>query len=358
MKKILHNIVVTTTPSLEGWSIEKYLTVVTSHVVTGTGLLSDFAAGLSDIFGGKSESYRKQIEAIDDEAIEALRVKAHGVGATAIVGLVVSHAEISGKDKQMFMCTARGTAVAAKPTESSSRDDQSAKKRIEVSQLELAAERKNLLAQVEGSETGWLSDANWKFIVRSKAEEFIPHVLNCLARKRSDAAALGAEFPKQAEGFLSLFPREQICDEVCNWAATADDPAALIEIVRRLNLLSIDASIKLLTSDDLGQAKVGARLLFAHKASYSVDDISLMSQASELIERRFPRLAPIVEERGVFGTKNRWRCPSCQSACEPTTDTCTSCGSDCYGFTRDEGHRDVILRDLAARRSLLADVLG
>lgn len=35
----------TTTSEIEGWEIQSYLGAVSSHLVAGTGLFSDFAAG-------------------------------------------------------------------------------------------------------------------------------------------------------------------------------------------------------------------------------------------------------------------------------------------------------------------------
>lgn len=43
------NFLVTTTNLLEGYRISNYLGTVSAHVVTGTGLFSDFGAGLTDL---------------------------------------------------------------------------------------------------------------------------------------------------------------------------------------------------------------------------------------------------------------------------------------------------------------------
>ena len=83
--------------------IESYLGPISAHIVAGTGFFSDFTAGFSDIFGGRSQSYQKQLSAINEEAVELLKKKAILLGGTAIVGLHIDHDEISGKAKQMFM---------------------------------------------------------------------------------------------------------------------------------------------------------------------------------------------------------------------------------------------------------------
>ena len=105
------NFIITTTNTLEGYSIEKYYGVVSSHVVAGTGLFSDFAASFSDVFGGRSGSYQKQLNSIKNEVLSNLEKEAKLLGANGVLGLKIDFDEISGKGKTMLMVTALGTAV-------------------------------------------------------------------------------------------------------------------------------------------------------------------------------------------------------------------------------------------------------
>ncbi|MEW6412700.1 MAG: YbjQ family protein [Candidatus Zixiibacteriota bacterium] len=109
------SVVVSTTPTLEGWEIDKYLGVISSHVVAGTNIFADLFAAVRDIVGGRSRSYQKQLRSIHEEAIALLQEQAEEMGATCIVGLTVDHDSISSAGKeQMFMVTAMGTAVVAR----------------------------------------------------------------------------------------------------------------------------------------------------------------------------------------------------------------------------------------------------
>src|SRR3954468_24915147 len=107
------NAQVTTTSNIEGWRVEAHLGVVASHVVAGTGIGSDFLAGFSDLFGGRSGAYQNQLASLYAEAIDQLHRKAQRLGGNWIVGLHVDIDEVSGKGMQMFMVTAMGTAVRA-----------------------------------------------------------------------------------------------------------------------------------------------------------------------------------------------------------------------------------------------------
>ena len=99
-----------TTNTIEGCPIKKYIDTICSNIVIGTNIFSDFAASFTDFFGGRSDSYRRKLEIIYSEASKALKQKALNMGANAIVGFKVDFDEISGKDKSMFMVSVSGTA--------------------------------------------------------------------------------------------------------------------------------------------------------------------------------------------------------------------------------------------------------
>ena len=49
--------IVTTTPQIEGKQIVEYRGIVFGEVVSGVDFVRDFAAGLTNFFGGRSNSY-------------------------------------------------------------------------------------------------------------------------------------------------------------------------------------------------------------------------------------------------------------------------------------------------------------
>lgn len=108
--------IVTTTNSIEGYTIRKYLGVVNANVVIGTNLFSDIAASLTDVFGGRSGSYKSKLTTIYDEVMKELTGKAESYHADAIVGLHVDFDEVSGGGKSMFMVSASGTAITLEKT--------------------------------------------------------------------------------------------------------------------------------------------------------------------------------------------------------------------------------------------------
>src|SRR5690348_17540798 len=72
---------ITTASTIDGWHIDSYHGIVASHVVAGTGLFSDFAAGVADIFGGRSGSYQRQLSSLYQEVLFFFKQKtAYEVG--------------------------------------------------------------------------------------------------------------------------------------------------------------------------------------------------------------------------------------------------------------------------------------
>ncbi|MFT6909778.1 MAG: hypothetical protein ACJAS1_006505, partial [Oleiphilaceae bacterium] len=102
---------VSTGSNIHGVDINETIGFVSSHVIAATNIFSDIFASFSDIFGGRSQTYKKQLTAIKNEAVQELMNEAAKVGGNAIVAMSIDLDEVSGSGKSMFMITATGTAV-------------------------------------------------------------------------------------------------------------------------------------------------------------------------------------------------------------------------------------------------------
>ena len=102
--------IVTTTPGVEGKRIVEYKGIVFGEVISGVDFLKDFAASLSDFFGGRSRSYEGELMYAREEALEEMKRRAQAIGANAGVGVDIDY-EILGANNSMLMVTASGTAV-------------------------------------------------------------------------------------------------------------------------------------------------------------------------------------------------------------------------------------------------------
>lgn len=102
--------IISTTPNLEGKKIVEYKGVVFGEVVAGVDFVKDFKAGITNFFGGRSESYEGELIEARENAIEEMKQRASSMGANAVVGIDVDY-EILGTSNNMMMVIASGTAV-------------------------------------------------------------------------------------------------------------------------------------------------------------------------------------------------------------------------------------------------------
>jgi uncharacterized protein YbjQ (UPF0145 family) len=102
--------IVTTTPGVEGKRIVEYKGIVFGEVISGVNFLKDFAAGLSNFFGGRSRAYEGELLEARTKALEEMQGRAAALGANAVVGVDIDY-EVLGSGNDMLMVTASGTAV-------------------------------------------------------------------------------------------------------------------------------------------------------------------------------------------------------------------------------------------------------
>ena len=100
----------TTTPSVEGKRIVRYLGVVTGETIIGANVFRDFLAGVRDLFGGRSSAYEAVLREAKDTALEEMARQAEALGANAVVGIDFDYETVGGSGS-MLMVTCSGTAV-------------------------------------------------------------------------------------------------------------------------------------------------------------------------------------------------------------------------------------------------------
>ena len=101
---------ITTTPGVEGHVILEYRGIVFGETVSGINFVKDFAAGLSNFFGGRSHTYEEELITARETALQEMQTRAAQMGANAVVGVDIDY-EMLGSDNGMMMVTVSGTAV-------------------------------------------------------------------------------------------------------------------------------------------------------------------------------------------------------------------------------------------------------
>lgn len=106
----MQNLILTTTPSLEGKKIVRYYGIVSGEAIIGANIFRDIFAGIRDIVGGRSGSYEEVLREAKQNALMEMEDNARRMGANAVVGVDLDY-ETIGSNGSMLMVTASGTAV-------------------------------------------------------------------------------------------------------------------------------------------------------------------------------------------------------------------------------------------------------
>lgn len=101
---------ITTTPTIEGKKIVKYIGLVSGEAVIGANFVKDFFAGVRDIVGGRAGAYEQGLREAKSIAVKEMMDQAQRLGATAVVGVDLDYQTI-GNTNTILMVSANGTAV-------------------------------------------------------------------------------------------------------------------------------------------------------------------------------------------------------------------------------------------------------
>jgi uncharacterized protein YbjQ (UPF0145 family) len=101
---------ISTTSTLDGKRVTKYLGLVTGEAILGANIFRDIFAGIRDIVGGRSAAYEQELRKAKDIAIREMTEQAQTLGANAVIGVDLDYENV-GQSGGMLMVSASGTAV-------------------------------------------------------------------------------------------------------------------------------------------------------------------------------------------------------------------------------------------------------
>ncbi len=360
------NVKVTTTSGFDGIEIEEYLEPVAAHVVVGMNLFKDFIAGFSDFFGGKSNTYQKTLETINDEVIEELRKKAHAVGGNCVLGLKIDNDEVSAQGKSMIMVTAIGTAARAKfPKQSAASVQKARTGTVSIEKFNYLKKKKEY---VTASEKGTLvvNDEFWEFVKTNRVSETASFLLNKYLQAIETSKGYVSEhvdyLAKNIKEYFSAIDAGVAIG--CLYDKLMKEPTfesrnSIIDIVKELNLVDYGRIMEFLLSNNVNIQKTGVHLSLAQKMTYEQADIPG-------IEKLLNTISDIFRERGVRATKKKslftsereiWVC-SCLKENDMDRIYCSNCFKDIYGFFEEEVKHTEVISKLRGELEILKEELG
>ena len=328
-----NKMIVTTTNSIENAEIEKYIDLISTNVVIGTNLFSDFGASLTDLFGGYSDTYQNKLQKIYSSAIDNLKQKASNMGANAILGLKIDFDEISGKGKSMFMISAIGTAVIVKHLKSnvvtSTLNNPLA---IPNDRLEIEVNRRYIISKLKKEVLP--SKEDWIYLFNNQIEEIAESlIIEYLKYYNSEfqtqsVADLLANTPK----YFKIISYENAVKVLYTYIK--EKPKAIIDIICDNKLLSPENIERLINENELALA---IECSISEKEYYSREDLTTLQHILNLLEA-IPQKGKIELIKSLIGKpKEKYVCPNGHTN-DVEVEFCQNdnCGKNIKGLTKNE----------------------
>lgn len=338
------DILVLTTSSAEGLKIKKHLKPVSAHIVAGTNLFSDFLGGLTDVFGGRSSSYQKQLSSLYNEAIERIKYNTHEIGGNCVIGLSIDMDEISGKGKSMFMLTAIGTAVIIEKEEKSKLLSYTNEKfeNVGVERINNLRQRKKIIEKAENKNLIY-DDETWNFITSNQVYEIFPFILNRYTNTIESVQTMQENFNifhKNLISYIDSLEENTKKDLIYNKIEKESNHQValyLTKIIKELNLFDFEKNMNLLNHSSFIKQKIGIKISTYDKSFYDKKDVENLTQIKTFISTNFKERGEITTKKQLLSSKEKdvWNC-ECGNKSNDIGGYCSACNNDIFGFAQNE----------------------
>ncbi|MBG7611655.1 YbjQ family protein [Polaribacter sp. BAL334] len=355
------DIIVTTTSSLEGMNIVKHLKPISAHIVIGTNIFSDFLGGLTDVFGGKSNSYQKKLKEIYEDAIKEIKFACNEVGGNCVLGLKIDIDEISGKGKSMFMITAIGTAVIV---ESDKKDEdiyQKINEHVSVDELNELRTKKSIIYKAENSNLELTAEI-WSFITNNRMVEMLPFLMKKVAYAGANYGNSHIDdFSEKLKIFIENLPESQkkkyLYDSLKN-NKNENSNKIILDIIKSLYLLDVSETIGLLENEKLSVKKLGLLISTYDQLNYSQNDIDNLQLLKKTIEITFTERGERTTKKQMLSSKEKevWVC-ECSKVNNSENEYCESCLKDIFGFEKIDLRPEKVISHLGDKINLIRELI-
>lgn len=356
---------VTTGNDFPQFNVIKHLRPISTHVVIGTNLFSDFMAGWTDVLGGRSNTYENKLREIYNQAIENLQYEAKKVGANCIIGLKIDIDEISGSGKSMFMITAIGTAsfyeVSSKDNNIEASSDEDV---IIYSEIKALKERKEIIDKSTKGQLK-LDNKTWEFIINNKIEELAEYLfidycneIHNLLDPKSEKFNNYKEYFTQ---YFLLIEKNKRIEIVYSRLLNQKHITANQKVIKHLipiDIFNFEKIETLLSSENREIRKLGLRIASFIQSYYIKSDIENYSKLIVAINNAFPPVGKWSEKKQMLSNKNKnvWTC-ECSKVNNEDVIYCPSCHKDFYGFTEHEAKPKQVINSINENLDLLRELI-
>lgn len=320
--------VITTTSSLEGWSVSSYHGVVSCQMVIGANIFTDVFASFRDFFGGAAKGYQRELQRMEVVALTQLKDKALRAGGNVILGLKMDFDEVSGGGKSMFMLSVVGTAATASPMspECVAQNDLSVSHEV----LEYELQRDSFIEKV--NKGNWAvnspSDISRLSQYRIEALELVVDYLVRTVDHEDEALNLSSDYirglsPDALKRYLySLKPVD------------VNVLKKLFKVISRSLCINYAVAADLAENGDVYQKAIALNLLLMERDSYSSSDVQVFKSLVESLDDFYLNIPELQITKGLMGKEKKiWLCPVCGGKNEAEANSCDNynCGASAQG---------------------------
>jgi uncharacterized protein YbjQ (UPF0145 family) len=341
------HIKVTTTSSLQNVEIEEYIEPISVSIVIGMNFFKDFLSGFRDIFGGKSNTYTKSLEKINQQAIYELKKRAHYLKANYVIGLTIENDEISAQGKSMLMVTAMGTAVKVVGKTKEILNNATSIDLEAFEQLEL---KTKLLENAENNNLN-LNENNWNLLIENQVSELSSFLLSKFIDN-----PISTDFKENLKAFFENIDREIATSKIFEFIEKngGKDLKPVLGIIKELNFVDFDKNLSLLSSDNEDLNIIGALIAGVHKKTYFKSDLKTIKETIDTLETKFPIKAEFYQTLDSLTRKEIkvWKC-ECGKENSLERELCRGCNSDIHGLKNSNIKLNEIKESLKNRLKIL-----
>ena len=315
--------IITTTDTIENCPIKRYIDTICSNIVIGTNVFSDFAASVTDFFGGRSGSYKRKLQIIYNEASKELKQKAINLGANAIVGFKVDFDEISSRDKSMFMVSVSGTACII---EKNDEDIKAVDCHSQISSIDLQKEiqRRYIVSQIKKSSSickEWV-----EFLLENPQIEIVEDLIK---RYISLDVNYNSNEVTNIKQILSVIPANHIIPFDYKYFKYKK----IRDLIEKYNLFDSNSIYEIIKQE----LHIGIHLLSATKEYYNTNDLQGMKRILEYLNN-LPNTGNIESVKGGIFSKCDEKKFVCENGHKNSIDFifCEKCGINIKGLNEEE----------------------
>lgn len=300
------NILITTTNTIENASIGSYLGVITTNIVIGANLFSDFAASFTDVFGGFSNTYQSKLEKIYHAAIDDLKHKALNMGANAVIGVRVDFDEVTGGGKSMFMVSITGTAIKLTTTNNVQNKDLNPQG-IGYQELQNEISKRyiiTLLAENKSPDT-----EQWEYLLNNGDKDIALPLLERYLKLCNQSDNILSADAKLLCNNISFFFRAMNPNDAIEilYTMIEKNAIAIAEIIEENKLFSPEKVLQLVENNQVNTAIL---CLSSDKEFYSKDDLKQMIAILDRLDN-LPDIGKIEVSKGLLSKgKEKYICPN------------------------------------------------